>query len=256
METYKYLKELYTGKRAIYNHITLFSLLGIMVIFLNNLSAVFGSSLYIDLFAIPPSSSFELWVAVLGGCLAAIYLFGYSYQYIHSLFKRDDRSLLEFDFTPFATFFKVFPMFFLWQNYLTLLTILGVLIILAIDNYPLLCIFTGLMVSIMPFVHMVLISFCSRFKYRFKFFYPWIIFQYMDKTLGDVCILFLQTVLLGLVPAAIITMLVIGSTYVENEVYQYGIELACLCFGIYSLAILKYVFSAGLVRAVKEKLMP
>ena len=82
MKAYNDLKEIYTGKRALYNHITFFSLLGIMVIFLNNLFAVWGSSLYIDLFAVPPSSTMGLWVALLGGFLIAVYLFGYSYQYI------------------------------------------------------------------------------------------------------------------------------------------------------------------------------
>ena len=256
MEAYNYLKQLYSGKRAIFNHITLFSLLGIMVIFLNNLSASWGSSLYLDLFAIPPSTSFELWIAVVGGFLTAAYLFGYSYQYIHSLFKREECSLLEFDFTPFGTFFKVFPMFFLWQNYLTLIAMFGCLIILSFDNLILLGIFAGVLILMMPFVHMVLISFCSRFKYRIKYFYIWLIFQYMNKTAENVSSLLLQILLLALVPAVIITALVIGSTYIEHEVYQYAIELIALCFGVYSLAILKYVFSVGLVKIVKEKLMP
>lgn len=256
MEAYNYLKQLYSGKRAIFNHITLFSLLGIMVIFLNNLSASWGSSLYLDLFAIPPSTSFELWIAVVGGFLTAAYLFGYSYQYIHSLFKRDECSLLEFDFTPFGTFFKVFPMFFLWQNYLTLIAMFGCLIILSFDNLILLGIFAGVLILMMPFVHMVLISFCSRFKYRIKYFYIWLIFQYMNKTSENVGSLLLQILLLALVPAVIITALVIGSTYIEHEVYQYAIELIALCFGVYSFAILKYVFSVGLVKIVKEKLMP
>ena len=256
MEAYNYLKQLYSGKRAIFNHITLFSLLGIMVIFLNNLSASWGSSLYLDLFAIPPSTSFELWIAVVGGFLTAAYLFGYSYQYIHSLFKREECSLLEFDFTPFGTFFKVFPMFFLWQNYLTLIAMFGCLIILSFDNLILLGIFAGVLILMMPFVHMVLISFCSRFKYIIKYFYIWLIFQYMNKTSENVSSLLLQILLLALVPAVIITALVIGSTYIEHEVYQYAIELIALCFGVYSLAILKYVFSVGLVKIVKENLMP
>lgn len=256
MEAYNYLKEIYTGKRAIYNHITLFSLLGIMVIFLNNLSASWGSSLYIDLFAIPPSTTFELWIAVVGGFLVAAYLFGYAYQYIHSLFKRDECSLLEFDFVPFGTFFKLFPMFFLWQNYIILISIFGVLLILSFNIHMLLYVFAGIILAILPFVHMILISFCSRFKYRIRFFYIWLVFQYIDKTLGDVCFLFLQVLLLALVPAAVIGALVIGSTYIEHEVYQYGIELASLCLGVYSFAVLKLVFSVGLVRIVKEKLMP
>lgn len=256
MKAYEDLKEIYTGKRALYNHITLFSLLGIMVIFLNNLFAVWGSSLFIDLFAVPPSSTMELWVALLGGFMISIYLFGYSYQYIHSLFKRDECSLLEFTFEPFGTFFRVFPMFFLWQNYVILFSILGTVTFLSFKNNILLYLFAGLMLALMPFVQMVLISFSSRFKYRLKFFYPWLVLDYVDKTLGDVCILFLQIVLLALVPSAIISMLVIGSTYIEHEVYQYAIELACLCFGIYCLLIFKYVFSVGLVRIVKEKLIP
>ena len=109
-------------------------MLGIMVIFLNNLAASWGSSLYIDIFAIPPSSTFELWVALLGGGLIALYLFGYSYQYAHSLFKRDECSLLEFEFIPFGTFFKVFPMFFLWQNYVILSTVVLTLIIFFIKR--------------------------------------------------------------------------------------------------------------------------
>ena len=78
----------------------------------------------------------------------------------------------------------------------------------------------------------------------------------MSKTLSDVCILFLQVLLLAIVPAAVISVFVIGSTHIEHEVYQYGIELASLCLGVYSLAVLKLVFSVGLVRIVKAKLMP
>lgn len=256
MEAYKYLKELYTGNKAIYNHITLFSLLGIMVIFLNNLAASWGSSLYIDIFAIPPSTSFELWLAVVGGGVVAIYLFGYSYEYIHSLFKREECSLSDFDLTPFKTFFRVFPMFFLWQNYLILFSIIGFLIIFSFDNIWLLAIFTGIVILLIPFVHLILISFCSRFKYRISFFYPWLIFRYIDKTLGNVFILILQILLLALTPIAIITLLVIGSSYIDNEVLKFAIELACLCFGIYCTVVLSYVISAGFVKIVKNKLMP
>lgn len=256
MEAYNYLKEIYSGKRAIYNHITLFSLLGIMVIFLNNLSASWGSSLYIDIFAIPPASSFELWVALLGGFLTALYLFGYSYQYVNSLFKREECSLIEFTFEPFGTFFRVFPMFFLWQNYVTLVAVVGSLIILAFDNLVMLYIFTAIILLFLPFVHMVLINFSSRFKYRLKFFYPWTVLQYFDKTFSSVVYLFSQVLLLALVPITMITCLVLVSMQIEHEVYQYAIELACLCFGIYSFAVLKYVFSVGLVRIIKEKLMP
>ena len=256
MEAFNYLKEIYTGKRALYNHITLFALLGIMVIFLNNLLAVWGSSLYIDLFAIPPSSTMELWVALIGGFSIAVYLFGYSYQYINSLFKTEECSLIEFSFTPFGTFFKVFPMFFLWQNYVVLLTIFVSLLLLSIGNVILLYIFFAIIVALMPFIQMVLITFCSRFKYRIKFFYPWLILQYMEKTLSDVIKLFAQVVLLAVIPAFLIAGLVVVSFYIEHEVYQYAIELACLCLGIYTFAILKLVFSVGLVKVVKEKLMP
>lgn len=256
MEAFNYLKEIYTGKRALYNHITLFSLLGIMVIFWNNLFAVWGSSLYIDMFAVPPSSTMGLWVALVGAVTIAMYLFGYTYQYINSLFKRDDCSLIEFTFLPFGTFFKVFPMFFLWQNYITLISIVVSLVLLSFGNLILLYLFFGLTLAIMPFVQMVLITFCSRFKYRIKFFFPWLALTYMEKTLADVFILFLQVMLIGLIPAILISGLVVGSFYIEHEVYQYAIELACLCFGIYTLAILKYIFSVGLVRIVKEKLMP
>ena len=256
MELYNYLKELYSGKNAIFNHITLFSLLGIMIIFLNNLFAIYGSSIYFDIFAVPPSSSFGLWVALVGGVLSTIYLFGYEYQYINSLFKRDECSLLDFTFEPFGTFFRIFPMFFLWQNYMVLLSIAGTLIILAIGNNDMLYILYALVISVMPFVHMVLISFSSRFKYRLKYFYPWLILQYIDKTLGDVISLFFQVMLLLVLPIILITAGVFVSKYITNEVYQYGLELLCLCTGVYCFVILKYVFSVGLVKLVKEKLRP
>lgn len=256
MEAYNYLKQIYSGKRAIYNHLTLFSMLGIMVIFLNNLAASWGSSLYIDIFAIPPSSTFELWVALLGGGLIALYLFGYSYQYAHSLFKRDECSLLEFEFIPFGTFFKVFPMFFLWQNYVILSTVVLTLIILALDKVMLLYLLSAIVIVLLPFVQMILVSFCSRFKYRLKFFYPWTIFKYVDKAFSDVVKLFVQVLLLALLPFLMIAVGVVVSTYITNEIGQYALELACLCFGVYFFAVLKYVFSAGLVRIIKEKFMP
>ena len=256
MELIVYLKEIYSGKRAIYNHITLFSLLGIMVIFLNNLFAGFGSSLYIDLFAVPPTTSFELWFAFFCGFLLLIYLFGYSYEYISSLFKKEDCSLIEFSWIPFKMFFKIFPMFFLWHNYFVLTVIFGSLILITLNNSALLYMFAAFMLCLIPFVYMVLLTFCSRFKYRIKFFYPWLVFQYMDKTLGAVCILFLQILCISIIPAGLIFGIVKCCTYIQNEVYQFALELACLCFGVYFLLIIKYLFSIGLVKIIKEKLLP
>jgi hypothetical protein len=147
-------------------------------------------------------------------------------------------------------------MFFLWQNYVVLTSVVLMLIILAMDNVFLLYILSAIVVMLLPFVQMIIISFCSRYKYRLKFFYPWIIFRYVDKTFSQVVCLFLQILILAILPALLITGGVVASTYITHEVYQYALELACLCLGIYSFAVLKYVFSAGLVRIVKEKLMP
>lgn len=256
MEAYSYLKDLYSGKNAIWTHITLFSILGIMVIFLNNLAASWGGTLYLDIFAIPPSSSFELWIAVLGGGVALIYLFGYGYQYIHSLFGKQGYSLPDFDLTPFKTFLRVFPMFFLWQNYLLLFATFGSLAILSYDNYILFGGFSLLVLAIMPFVQMILISFSSGFKYRVKFFYPWLIFRYIEKSFMDVLVLSIEVFVLAIIPSVIILLLVLATTKINNEILKYALELSSLCFGVYCSIILKYVYTAGLVKIVKNKIIP
>lgn len=47
MEVLRQVKELYSGKNAISNHVTLFSILGIVVILLNNVVAAWGQVLFI-----------------------------------------------------------------------------------------------------------------------------------------------------------------------------------------------------------------
>ena len=110
MEVLRQLKELYSGKNAISKHITLFSILGIVVILLNNVVAAWGTSaFYFDFFAIAPSSRFELWLTLTVCILLMIYLFGYDCKFLYSKFQNNDSVLPEMDLVPMSMFFKSFP---------------------------------------------------------------------------------------------------------------------------------------------------
>ncbi len=249
MKTFDYLKQLYSSRNVLQNHISLFSLIGIMVILLNNVLSGLWNKLLVNFFSVPPSSSLELWLDMFFGFLILIYLFGY--RYINSVLNGGDGSLVEFNLEPFVVILKVFPMIVLWHVYMAIFTAVGTAVLMSVEHVGLYYLFASVVICLTPFLYLILIDFSKDFKYERKYFSPKLIFSFLEKYLGGVIYLFVELFVISLIPAGIISGVLFSAKFVQVETLKLGLQLAALCIGVYFAIILKYVLSRGLAELVK-----
>ncbi len=255
MEVLRPLKELYSGKNAISNHITLFSILGIVVILLNNVVAAWGASaFYFDFFAIAPSSRFELWLTLTVCILLMIYLFGYDCKFLYSKFQNNDSVLPEMDLVPMSMFFKSFPVFVLWQMYYAVLFVIGVLF-LPTNNSTMVYLAASLLVCSIPFMNLIFVKFISDFKYSKDVLLPSSIFKYIDKCFLSLIGLILGILLLAILPCGLVLWVSKFAHKIVSEPLKLSVYLASICVFIYFITILKFVYLDGLVKIVKSKIL-
>lgn len=256
MEVIKYLKQLYLGKNALANHITLFSLLGMLVILLNNVAAYIGTGLvYFNFLAVPPNSKLEFSLDLFFGILISLYLFGYEYKFINENFHDQKIELPEFDLIPSVMILKIFPLFFLWQIYYVLVLSLGSFLLFTFGNMTLVYVFVSLAICTLPFIHMILVKYAYDFSFDRILTCPSTVFKYLDKTLGDIIFLFLQICLLAIIPVGIVCFIAMAAKRISLEPYKLSVYLFDICIGLYFINILKYVYIAGLMNIVKKKLL-
>lgn len=251
MRTFDYLKQLYSGRNVLQNHISLFSLIGIMVILLNNVFSVLWNKLLVNFFSVPPSSSLELWLDMFFGFLILIYLLGYRYRYINSVLNGGDGSLVEFNLEPFVVILKVFPMIVLWHVYMAIFAAVGTAVLMSVGHVGLYYLFASVVICLTPFLYLILIDFSKDFKYERKYFSPRRIFLFLEKYLGGVIYLFVELFVISLIPAGIIAGIFFSVKFVQAEALKLGLQLAALCLGVYFAIILKYVLSRGLAELIK-----
>ena len=251
MKTFDYLKQLYNGENAFQNHISLFSLIGIMVILLNNVMSVFWNKLLVNFFSVPPSSSLELWLDMFFGLLILVYLLGYRYRYINSVLNGGDGSLVDFNLEPFVVILKVFPMVVLWHIYMIIFSAVGTAVLMAVEHTGLYYLFASVIICLTPFLYLILIDFSKNFKYERKYFSPKLIFAFVEKYLGGVVYLVLELFIISIIPVGIVTGLLFSAKFVNAEILKLGFQLGALCCGVYFAVILKYVLSRGLAELVK-----
>lgn len=256
MEVIKYLKQIYQGNNALANHITLFSLLGIMVILLNNIAAYFGSGLvYLNFLAIPPASKLELSLNLFFAILILIYFFGYEYKFINENFHNESIKLPEFDLMPSVMVLRILPMFLLWQVYYIFALAVGSFALLSFGNMALSYVVYSLFICIQPFIHLIMITFAYDFKFNKALANPFTLFNYLDKSLGDVIFLFLETCLVSIIPVVLVGGIIFLGHKIVSEPYRLSFYLLGLCVGMYFINILKYIYIAGLMNIVKEKFL-
>ncbi|MDE6139219.1 MAG: hypothetical protein K2F57_07090, partial [Candidatus Gastranaerophilales bacterium] len=212
---------------------------------------VLWNKLLVNFFSVPPSSSLELWLDMFFGLLIFIYLLGYRYRYVNSVFNGGDGSLLEFNLEPFVVILRTFPMIVLWHVYMILFSAVGTLILMSVEHTGLYYLFASVVVCLTPFLYLILIDFAKDFKYEKKYFSPKLIFRFLEKYLGSVIYLFFELLVIMLIPVAIIVGLILSTKFIQAETLKLGIQLWTLCLGVYFAVVIKYVLSKGLAEIIK-----
>ena len=255
MQAFNYLKMIYSGKNAIKRHITLFSIIGIVVLMLNNVLSDIGNNIMFTLITSADISDTEMILDFFFGACLLILIFGYEYVFIHQAMAKNEISLPELDSDSYSAFFKMLPIFILWQFYYTVVTVIGGIILAILKNPTCSYLFSAIMLCLTPFVFMVFIKFAYNFKYSREIFFPWTIFKYMNKSLMQVMIFFLQFCLIAALPVFALIGFGDWAFAIKNPTHKLVASLLWLCTVSYTFVIFKYVFSLGLTKIVKEKFL-
>ena len=80
------------------------------------------------------------------------------------------------------------------------------------------------------------------------------LFKVLNQTLGDVIKLFLQIVLLLIIPAGLVYLMFKYSAGITQETLKFSVNNIILCIATYLLMVVKLVYTRGLVEIVKDKL--
>ncbi len=249
MDIFKSLKDIYSGENAIFNHIALFSFIGIMVIsILNYCYSAFGHVLigsFLDFVAISP---LRTYLFLLLGIMLILFLTGFSYNWVHRVFC--GKILLpELSLCSYTVFLKMLPVFFIWNIYSIAVFLVGVMLPF---NSSLFYIYYSLFICMLPFVFVIYVLFAQDFKYKKCFFNPFFIFKVINITLGLIIKLLLQLFLLAVIPTVIVFLILHCAQIIEQQSVKLGLKIMGLCVSAYSIFILQALFNIQVAKFVQK----
>lgn len=251
MDVFKYLISIYSSKDSIYNHITVFSLLGILTISIICYAAYLFGNFLGDFLGFAPVNHVELFINLFILIMLICYFVGYNFQYVNSMFN-EKSSLIEPSLSAYMTFVKTLPLIIVWGLYFVALLFIG-LFLFPISNVSFHLFFT-ILLCLIPFIFLILVSFAKDFKYRSDLFNPFILLWVLDKTLGAIIFLTCKVVILSILPVLFVYLLFHYSAFPSNVFLKLGFRIAASCIALYLITMLGYIYSMGLVKISKEKL--
>lgn len=240
-------KKLFSGPNAILKHISLFALVSIFTLF----------SLYFEKFEHSKFLPSDLSTSILGIiCMlaVAIYLCGYTYNFMHNAFSEQSPELLpDIDLTSLGPFLKALPLMIVWIIYLTVFAIIAsIFAIIAPILGILLLILFFLMATFLIFVF---IAFSEYFdaKGLFNVMLP---FRFITPSIGMLVllgILFIPVGIISIIPGFIIGIVLYVINAGDSQIPTYLIAGAV---SGYLGFVAQLVWYYCLVQVYKEKLRP
>lgn len=256
MEIFNYFKQIYTGKNALANHISLFSLIGIFVILFIKYTASWGNMLFYNKFYMSvPSNNYELWTYLFLGTLLVLYFIGYGFNIMHNVISDKDFELPDINLFPFISFVKVLPIMLYWVLYYVVVLIAGILALLKLNNIGFCYIFASLIICLIPFAIMLVAKFTKNFRYNKNYFDWFTIFKSIEKTLGDVIFFTIEIFIVGFIFGFLVYRILAYPIDEDMLIGNLVIKLATLCLGGYLFIIFNYVYLFGLADIAKKRLI-
>ena len=255
MRIFNSIKQIYIGKDVLARHISLFALISIWLIFFLKYTASWGNMLvYNNFFITVPSTNYELWMYLFGGILLFFYLIGYGFKFSNQCFFDKKTLLPDFTLNPFYVFMLYLPMFLVWNSYFIIFAVLGWLLLSIVNISMLFYIYYAIMLCLIPFVVLVFVVFSKKNRYDRKFFKLGTLFYVLEKTLGDMIILFFEYILLVAIPVLMILNVFNAELWENVTELLFALKLAVLCFSAYLLQVLLLIFYRECVLLIKKRM--
>lgn len=251
MGIFKDLKTINTGKFSLFRHISLFSLLGILVMSFNRYFSFITNNVFADFLGFVNANNVELFFCLLTSVMFVIFFIGYYYKFINNL-ANDVEELPDFTLSCFSYFLKIIPLSFIWFFYFLVFMLVGFL------SFPITStishVYFAILICLIPFINLIFVSFAENFNFDKKYLNPFLILVVLDRALGAVIYLTLKVFVLTIIPCAVVYLLPYLATKTNNVEVQAILKTFSLCFAGYSSYILILLYAKGLVRISKDKL--
>ncbi|MBR1423946.1 hypothetical protein IJ579_00095 [bacterium] len=242
-----YLKKIYSGKENLFNHISLFSIFGIMAICLGNrFFAWYGGTYFGHL----KLTNVGLYWSFVIGLVLLIFSIGYVFEVMHNAYD-EEYNLPEISLSGITTFVKILPLFIVWGMYVALIAALG-FVIFPVDSNRY-YVYNSLILLLSPFMGVIFAIYARDFEYKIEYFNPLYIFKILDKSFFEVLKLFIKTFLILIFALLVVCLLFIYSNDFEKIKLALIMRFGALCFAAYALNIIQYVYVVGLTNIVNKK---
>lgn len=248
MNVLSYLKDLYTKENSLLNHITLFALLGICAISTVGYLSYSFANIFSWVTSIPSQKAYILLVFAL---MTIFFFCGYVYSFANNVFQ-NKTALPELELSSYSAFVRTLPVLISWYIYEAFLMVVGFVTVPATNH--LFYVYYSVFLCILPFINLISIAFAKDFKLRPALFSFLTLFKVLNQTLGDVIKLFLQIVLLLIIPAGLVYLMFKYSAGITQETLKFSVNNIVLCIATYLMMVVKLVYTRGLVEIVKDKL--
>ncbi len=251
MNVFKYFANLYKSKDALLNHVTLFSISGLLAISVSSyLSSVFGNiyGTFFDSISLSPVVSYFLLVFA---TMLFIFFAGYNYWVIDRMFNGEDE-LPELSLLSYFIFVKMLPVLIVWKIYEFAFFAAGFMYLPM--NKPWFYVYMSVLICLLPFLNLIYSVFIKDFSYRAEVFSPITLFRVLNRCLGSVIILWTQIIILLIIPAVLAYLVLRFAPSIANPSLQSSVKLGGVCILTYLLLVIKFAYNRGLVEIAKNKL--
>lgn len=251
MNVLSYLKDLYTKENSIFNHISLFALVGICTIStVAYLSTVLGN-IYGSFFDFAPTTKINAYFLLVLGLMTIFFFCGYIYSFANKVFQ-DKTNLPELSLSSYSAFVRTLPIVISWYIYEVFLVLIGFAAIPATTR--LFYVYYSVLICLLPFINLIVIGFSKDFKYHPDLFSFLTLFKVLNHSLGAIINLAFQMLLLIILPVGIVNLMFKYGAGISHQTLKVSVKLISLCVTAYFIMIAKLVYTRGLVEIVKEKL--
>lgn len=239
------IKRIFSGKDALYKHISLFALVGIMSVAQTHFELLKDSVK--DGTAVPDFQSLIIGVVV--ALVIGLYFCGYSFRFMHNAYNDNcDELLPSIDEKPFGTFFGALPLIIVWVLWVILTYIVGIIPILG---------WIALIIMLFiwyPFIQFVFVAYSRYFNSKglFRYTFPIDCMKPSFWTVVRLGLAFIVLWLIALVPCglAIVVVSLVANGDSTLSVYLCGILIGYFGF------LIQMVWNYCAVQVYREVILP
>lgn len=237
-------------EEVFFNHITLFSIVGILTIVLNDFFA-FIVGMEIPKWFVSPQD----WVSAIAfpvAILIFVFLYGYYFKYANSLFKDDNAVIPEVSLNCFMVFVKMLPVFLFWNIYMFAGIFIGIALFKlgSLSSY----IYFSLLSITGIFVNVIYILYAKELKPEKRFFTLNFLKNIIIKTFWNVINVSIQVVVMFGAAIYLFYKYYTHLAIIKDHEHYFCATLFGMCFTAYIISLIHLYYVKKLVKIAKNKL--